>query len=208
MNYGHTKLAAMPSETRDRLLEATWSRVREGGVAAATSRSITSEAAANLGAITYHFGSKDELVAEALVTAIRRLIQPALDALQADVTDPITGMLRALGRLQESLAESAGDAPAYLEALVSARHISVVHEQVSRLFAELRILLADQISRQQAGGSLPAWVDPEPMAGLLLAVAQGVVLQITVEPEGPQQSAMANQFAQLLIASRQTPSTE
>ena len=197
----------MANQTRDRLLEAAWSRVREGGVAAATSRSITSEAAANLGAITYHFGSKDELVAQALVAAIRRLIQPALDALQEDVTDPVTGMLRALGRLQDSLAESAKDAPAYLEALVSTRHVRAVHEQVSQLFAELRNVLAHQISGQRAGGSLPAWVDPEPMAALLLAVAQGVVLQITVEPEGPQQSAMANQFAQLLIASRQTPST-
>jgi AcrR family transcriptional regulator len=171
---------------------------------AATSRGITAQAAANLGAITYHFGSKDQLVAEALVGAIGRLIQPALDALQEDGGDPVTGMLRAIGRLQESLASSAQDAPAYLEILVQSRRIAPLHEQVSQLFSGLRTVLAGQMAQQQAAGFLPAWVEPEPMAALLLAVAQGVVLQITIDPEGPQQSAMANQFAHLLIASRQS----
>ena len=197
-----TSLARMVSGTRDRLLEAAWSRVCQGGMAAATSRSITAQAAANLGAITYHFGSKDQLLAEAFVGAIGRLVQPALDALQED-GDPVTGMLRAIGRLQESLTSSAQDAPAYMEILVQSRRMAPLHEQVSQLFSGLRTVLAGQLAQQRAAGFLPAWVEPEAMAALLLAVAQGVVLQITVDPEGPQQSAMANQFAHLLIASRQ-----
>ncbi len=72
----------MPTDTRDRLLAAAWECVRRGGPAAATSRAITAAAGANLGAITYHFGSKDALLAEAVGAAIETLVEPALDALR------------------------------------------------------------------------------------------------------------------------------
>ena len=51
-------------------------------------------------------------------------------------------------------------------------------------------------------GFLPDWVQPEPMAGLLLAVAQGVVLQTAIDAAGPDHTSMADQFALLLLASR------
>ena len=41
------------------------------------------EAGANLAAITYHFGSKDDLIAAALAAEIDRLVEPALAALEA-----------------------------------------------------------------------------------------------------------------------------
>jgi hypothetical protein len=45
-------------------------------------------------------------------------------------------------------------------------------------------------------------VQPEAMAGLLLAVAQGVVLQTAIDGAGPPHALMADQFARLLLASR------
>src|SRR5262245_7221419 len=51
---------------RDRLVDATRACVRARGVADTSSRLIAETADANLGAITYYFGSKDELVAAAL----------------------------------------------------------------------------------------------------------------------------------------------
>lgn len=173
-------------------------------MAAASSRAITTEAGANLGAITYYFGSKDDLLAEAFVAAIRRLVAPAMDALREEATDPITSVFQAIARLQESMAESADDAPIYLEILIQSRHMPALGQQVAVLFAELRTVLAAQMAEHQARGFLPSWVQPEPMAALLLAVAQGVVLQTTVDPAGPQKGDMASQFAQLLIASGET----
>jgi len=40
------------------------------------------------------------------------------------------------------------------------------------------------------------------MAALLVAVANGVVLQATVDPEGPTVDAMAAQFAGLLLSAK------
>jgi AcrR family transcriptional regulator len=192
----------VPSETRDRLLAAAWECVRRAGPAAATSRAITAAADANLGAITYHFGSKDALLAEAVGSAIEALVAPALDALRDESLDPAGRLLEAVARLQRAYGESADDAPAYLEVLIDSRRHPELRARVASVFARIRADLTNVIAGLQARQALPDWVDAASMAGLLLAVGQGVVLQTTIDGEGPSSPAMADQFARLLLASR------
>ena len=51
-------------------------------------------------------------------------------------------------------------------------------------------------------GDVPPWVDPDAMSALLVAVANGLVLQVTVDPDGPGLPDMAGQFGALLLAAR------
>ncbi len=192
----------MPSDTRERLVAAAWECVRKDGTAGATSRAVTAAAEANLGAITYYFGSKDALVAEAVGGAIEALLAPALEALQDAALDPVSRLLSAVARLQEAYERSIEDAPAYLEVLIQSRRHPELQERVSGVLAEVRSILAKEMAELQTRGFLPDWVQPEPMAGLLLAVAQGVVLQTAIDAGGPNHTSMAHQFAQLLLASR------
>ena len=192
----------MPAATRDRLLRASWDCIRRRGLRGATSRAITAAADTNLGAITYHFGSKDALVAEAVGEAIERLVGPAVAALKDDALDPVSRVMEAIRRLEGAFERSARDAPAYLEVVVQSGRERRLGDRVRRVFADLRSLLASQISDQQREGALPEWIEPDAMAGLLLAVAQGVVLQTLVDRDGPSHSEMASQFAGLLFASR------
>jgi AcrR family transcriptional regulator len=171
-------------------------------MAGATSRAITTAADANLGAITYHFGSKEALLGEAVGQAIEALVRPALGALQDETLDPVSRVLNAIARLQQAYEQSAQDAPAYLEVLIQSRRQPPLQERVTRVFAEIRSILATQMTEQQTQGLLPAWVEPEPMAGLLLAVAQGIALETAIDTSGPSHTSMASQFAQLLFASR------
>ncbi|HEX6596482.1 MAG TPA: TetR family transcriptional regulator, partial [Acidimicrobiales bacterium] len=76
------------TDTRQRLLDGAATCIRERGVASASSRAITVTAGVNLAAITYHFGSKDDLVAESLLTTIRTALEPALAVLGRDDLDP------------------------------------------------------------------------------------------------------------------------
>jgi AcrR family transcriptional regulator len=192
----------VPTETRDRLLAAAWECVRRAGPAAATSRAITAAADANLGAITYHFGSKDALLAEAVGAAIEALVEPALDALRDDNLDPAGRLLEAVARLQRAYGENADDAPAYLEVLIDSRRHPELQARVASVFGRIRAVLTTVIADLQSRQALPDWVDAASMAGLLSAVAQGVVLQTTIDGEGPSSPAMADQFARLLLASR------
>ncbi len=54
--------------TRNRILQAAERLFAEKGVENATLKMVTQEAGVNLAAVNYHFGSKDELIAELFVT--------------------------------------------------------------------------------------------------------------------------------------------
>ena len=189
------------TDTRARLLDATRACIAGKGLAGTTARDITSEAGANLAAITYHFGSKERLVAEALLEALRRWLGPSLALLQGG-GDPAARALAAVHLLVQTFDAHRDEAPAFLQALVEAPRMAPLQAGVAGLFAELRGLLADQIGDMQQRGELGPGVDPEAMSALMMAVASGLVLQVTVDPDGPPLEAMAGQFAALLLAAR------
>jgi AcrR family transcriptional regulator len=189
------------TETRQRLLEATRECLGRKGLAATTSRDIARTAGANLAAITYYFGSKEELVAAALLDALRDWLSPTLEVLGRP-GEPAERTLTAIQTLTTTFESHRADAPLYLEALVQAPRMGELHRGLLGLWAELRELLVGQMSELQAGGALPGWVQPDAMASLLIAVANGLVLQVSLDPGGPSLEAMAGQFGGLLLAAR------
>lgn len=78
-------------ETKERILDAAERLFAREGYAAASLRAVTAEAAVNLAAVNYHFGSKEAL----LRAVLRRIIGPVnaerlrlLDALEATGVPP------------------------------------------------------------------------------------------------------------------------
>jgi AcrR family transcriptional regulator len=187
--------------TRQTLLDAARQCVRRDGLSGATSRQITQAAGVNLAAITYHFGSKDDLVAEALFAELERRVQPALDMLGAP-GPPEARLLRVVGALSEEFERSRRDTLVYFEALLLAARDQRYRRNALRLYRSLRARLTDVIAEMASGGSIPGWVDPEAMAGLILAVANGIALQSELDPKGPDHRAISAEFAQLLLAAR------
>jgi AcrR family transcriptional regulator len=196
---------ASSERTRTALLDAARRVVRDHGLAGATSRQITAEAGANLAAITYHFGSKDELVAEALFDEIRRRVTPVLDALEAP-GDPAQRMLGAVQELLAEFERSRRDTVVYLEALLLATRDARYRRSALRIYRTISTRLTTTVAELQQQGTVPAWVDPPAMASLILAVANGIAFQTRLDPRGPDQVAMAGQFASLLL-SVQSPGT-
>jgi TetR/AcrR family transcriptional regulator, regulator of cefoperazone and chloramphenicol sensitivity len=60
-----------PDQTKARLLEAAGEEFAEKGFEGATVRSICARAGANLAAVNYHFGDKEQLYAQAVIAAHR-----------------------------------------------------------------------------------------------------------------------------------------
>lgn len=198
-----TTTGASPAQsserTREALLDAARRVVRDKGLAGTTSREITAAADANLAAITYHFGSKDELVAEALFDEIQRRVTPVLDALDGS-GDPALRMLTAVQDLLGEFERSKRDTVVYLEALLLATRDAKYRRSALRIYRTIAERLAGTISELMDRGIVPTWVDPVAMASLILSVANGVALQTQLDPRGPDQVAMAGQFASLLLA--------
>jgi AcrR family transcriptional regulator len=185
--------------TRERLIAGTLRTLQARGLAATTSRAIAAESGVNLGGITYHFGSKDELVSQALLVAIRGWIAPALEALRREAP-PTVRMMEAVAALQSSFETARDLLPVYLEALVHANRNDTLRQGVEELLGRLRGFLADQIGELRATGFLPPWVDPPPMASLLLATGDGLALHAATDPGSVDQRAVAAQAVQVLLA--------
>src|SRR5262245_2291700 len=66
-------------DNRERLLEAAGPLVAEKGLRATTVREITDKAGVNLGAVNFHFGSKEQFYAEAVRLAASTCTQSVPD---------------------------------------------------------------------------------------------------------------------------------
>lgn len=186
--------------TRRRLLDGALAVVGRQGVAGATSRQIAAEAGTNLQAITYHFGSKDELVAQALVGAVRDWVEPARAALRGVSEDPAGHLVQAVWELQATLGQVLPKVPAYVEALAMVPRSEQYRDQIRGLLAELRAELAASLRELKQAGYLADWLDPEPMAALVLAAADGAAIHLALDPEGVDVDDVLGQVVPLLLA--------
>jgi AcrR family transcriptional regulator len=147
------------------------------GLRSATSRRIAGGADANLGAITYYFGSKDRLLAEAAVDHLERWTQPLAGALLGDEADGgdrtdavITSLL---GMLQGGGTEARG----MLEAVIARDVDDQVRAMMQQHLSAFQHVVADLMARQQERGEIPVTVKPEAMAGMFTAFALGLMAQ-------------------------------
>lgn len=188
--------------TRRRLLDAARAELVEGGIAGATSRAITSRAGANLAAVTYHFGSKDALIAEAAIGLARQLLEP-IRALLADASlDPAVRLDQAAGSLLEALDNIGPQGGALFAAVIEAARLPHVADLLAGLASEFRADIALHTEQERGAGLLPEWVDGPAMAALLIAVMQGVLVQLLIDPSGPSPSRIAEQLLHLFDAAR------
>jgi AcrR family transcriptional regulator len=186
--------------TRSRLLDATLAVLADRGVAEATSRRIAATAGVNLQAITYHFGSKDDLIAQSLVHAVRRWTEPARAALTGIADDPVGGLSTVAGALSQALDEAREALPAYLEAMAAATRRPDVRDRIRTLIDDLRAELATALRTLAAAGLLADWVDPETMAALIVAAGDGFVLHATIAPERFDPDDALRQVTRLLLS--------
>lgn len=104
-------IARGESPTRERLLVAARQLFARDGFEGASVRDITREAEANLGAVTYHFGSKEALYHEVLGGVLEPLGERILALCAAP--DPPLGRLAAVVRAFFDHLESAPDQPRF-----------------------------------------------------------------------------------------------
>jgi AcrR family transcriptional regulator len=193
--------------TRERLVEAAQGCLRTRGLARTSSRAIADRAGANLAAITYHFGSKDQLVAVALAAELHDWMQPVLTLL-GEPRDPATRLLDAVTALNTTFEEQRDRVPGLLEVFVHAARAADRENPVTAIWTNLRTQLAEVIAELRSSGAVPEWVGPDAMAALIVAVAAGTVVSVTVEPAGVSHRDIAAQFAALLLAAGSAHTSE
>jgi AcrR family transcriptional regulator len=163
---------------REELVGAARRVIGRDGFAGATVGEITREAGASLGLLNYHFGSKDEVVAEAFAAAAREDLA-SLEAISRRFED-------AADRLAAYLDESEwGDAASWrlwVDAWGESVHSPLVRDTLGRFDVGWRAVLAEVLADGVRQGR---WVceDVQDTAARLVAVLDGIGLHTTVHDE-------------------------
>jgi len=179
-----TRATRRGEDARKRLLEATIRTIQEKGRSGATVRQITSAAEADLGSINYHFGSKDELLDKALVAVCERWVDSLKGSGLVSAAGKTFGerIARSLGAFATSVPRNRSLALAFIEALASADRSPTVREALRDSYEELRTAVAE------GAGKGPGFIGEadeaaETVAGAIVALFDGVLIQLLLDPE-------------------------
>ena len=179
MSRAASTARSRPDTRREELLEAAQRVIQRSGFASATISEITREAGASLGLAHYHFGSKDDLVAEALDVAVAR--GPARAGGDRAARRPGA---RAAGRLPRGLGLGGPRELADVDRRVGP---GGAHRRAARLARRLRPRLARGARRRPlrrgARGLPGAAPDPAETAALLVAALDGIGVHTALHPE-------------------------
>lgn len=185
---------------RAALVSAVQHLLASHGVESLTSRAISEAAGTNLALITYYFGSKDSLIAEAMIATAQDLLDPVVAALGGP--DPLTGLFHAVQELQRIVIANRRQLAPYIQCLATASVHEIVGAKYRTLHRDICHLLARIIAEQRAAGTLPPWIDPEAMAQLIVAVVNGVAAAAAIDPANTEPPAIGTQLVSLLLAVR------
>lgn len=161
------------------ILEATMGIVGKRGLEAVTHRAVAEQAGVSLGAISHHFGSRDELLRQALRhaadAAVTRLERLAL-ALQSRVFDTDEWVEAMAAALADDLESNPVRHLAHFELLLACARDPQLRE-LSRAWREAHLTVAE-VGLRGAGSR-----SPEVHAQLLVAAITGLMLKQLAFPE-------------------------
>lgn len=183
-------------DTKQKLVDGVLEIIRHQGITAVSARSVATAAGANQALIFYHFGSVEELIAQACVIATESRVS-LYRARFAAVSS--VGDLLELGREIRVAERAEGNLAVLAQTLAGAqgseRLSQATREGLEKWITEVRTAL----ERVLAGSPLADLADP---AGLAHAVSSGFLglsLFDTVDPDGAEQAIAALEQLAVLV---------
>ena len=162
-------------ETRSRLVESARDQVVALGWQGASSRAITSAAGLPLGAINYHFGNREALLAEACLLEVQEMFRTPYELIMAaaSVDDLLDALLSWVARRDSTDRQHA----LLLEVMSQSRRDPAVAEALGAALTGFRTVVADAVARVTSCADADAGV----LASALVAQANGLWLRAAVE---------------------------
>lgn len=179
--------------TKTALLEAAKQLIRERGYAGTSVRDLAGAAGANVAAVSYHFGSRENLLNRAVLESFSEWIESI-----GQVSSQLTSTHSNAGPLEHMaaqarpiLAEFPERLPLFvlgLEALLQAQRSPELLSEMAAHYSELRRRASEFIIAATPGYEPPPQDEPPPRrvevaASFMIAVADGLMLQSLLDPE-------------------------
>lgn len=177
-----TPTRALESDKAKRIVEAMRASVAARGAAGSTFDHVAREAGVSRGLLHYYFGTKEKL----LVEVVRRDCDIRIASLASSLQDAHTAddFIDALVRGLDDLMQ--GDSALVVlmfELFTLSRRNEEIAGALAELCRQMRGHLAASLEEKRTDGVLRLGAEPDAVAGVLLALADGLALRFLTEPE-------------------------
>ncbi len=172
----------LDGEKAQRIVEAMRVSVARRGVAGSTFDHVAREAGVSRGLLHYYFGTKERLLAE----VVRRDCDVRMALLDERLGDAGTADA-VFARLVAELTDLVDREPEVItlifELFTSSRHNDEIAAGLRDLNGRVLAHVAEQLEAKAAEGTIRLAADPEAVAGVLFAMADGLALRMLAEPD-------------------------
>lgn len=177
-----TATRALSGEKARRIVEAMRHSVAKRGAAGSTFDHVSREAGVSRGLLHYYFGTKEQLLLE----AVRRDCELRIEALERRLTGAQTAE-DFIDLMAENLQDTIREDPDFLTLLFELFTLSRRNEEIAVEYAGLtrrmRERVASLLADAQQEGVLQLHADPDAVADILFSLADGFALRMLSEPE-------------------------
>ncbi len=173
---------SLTGEKAQRIIDAMRRSVAQRGTAASTFDHVSREAGVSRGLLHYYFGTKEQLLAE----AVRRDCELRLELLERQLATATTArdFISVLAQnLQETVREDPDFVTLVFELFTLSRRNADIAVEYAGLMRSSREHVAGMLAAGQREGVLKLNAEPEAVAEVLFSMGDGMVLRMLTEPE-------------------------
>ncbi len=172
----------LEGEKAQRIITAMRTSVAARGAAGATFDHVAREAGVSRGLLHYYFGSKERL----LVEVVKADCQVRIERIERQLSGA-TNVDEIIASLVSSAVEFIDDEPtgavAICELVAASRTSEEIRAELAELYRRWREHLAAALRQKEREGVVSLRAEPETVAALLFALADGFGLQVTADSE-------------------------
>jgi AcrR family transcriptional regulator len=173
---------SLSGEKAKRIIDAMRRSVARRGTAGSTFDRVSREAGVSRGLLHYYFGTKEQL----LVEAVRRDCELRLERLElqlstAKTADDFIGLMAQ--NLQDTLRDDPDFVTLVFELFTLSRRNADIAVEYAGLMRRTREQVASMLALAQGEGILHLHAEPEAVAEILFSLGDGFALRMLTEPE-------------------------
>ncbi len=173
---------SLSGEKAQRIIDAMRQSVARRGTAGSTFDRVSREAGVSRGLLHYYFGTKEQL----LVEAVRRDCELRLERLQRRLSKAATAddFIDLMGQnLRETVSEDPDFVTLLFELFTMSRRNPDIAVEYAGLVRRTREQVAAMLDAAQRDGVLRLHAEPEAVADLLFSIGDGFALRMLIEPD-------------------------
>jgi AcrR family transcriptional regulator len=173
---------SLSGEKAQRIVEAMRRSVARRGTAGSTFDHVSREAGVSRGLLHYYFGTKEQL----LVEAVRRDCELRLELLERQLSTAQTAD-DFIDLMAQNLQETVRDDPDFVtlvfELFTLSRRTADIAVEYAELMRRTREQVAGMLADAQQQGILRLHAEPEAVAEVLFSLGDGLALRMLAEPD-------------------------